>query len=87
MYVFALCSRCGFQWEIPGKRNNLKAKCDSCKAVRKEKIVYGDEVCLPWSGDFDPDNRPMMNGELYLPGLRLCKHRDCTNVNHIVPFY
>lgn len=86
MYVYALCVRCGYQWEIAAKRNNLNAKCDSCKATRKEKITYGDEVCFPWSGDFDQDDRPMLKGELYLPGYRLCKHRDCTNVNHIVPF-
>jgi hypothetical protein len=27
-----------------------------------------------------------MNGVLYLPGFRICQHRDCCNVNHIVPF-
>lgn len=86
MYVFAQCVRCGFRWEIFAKKNNLTAKCESCKANRKEKIVYNGDICFPWLGDFDREDRPMLNDELYLPGLRLCKHRDCINVNHIVPF-
>lgn len=83
VYVYAQCSRCGWQWEIDGKRNNLKAKCDSCKAKRQERITYGDDVCLPWGGDFDADDNPMEKGLPYLPGYRLCNHRDCVNVNHI----
>lgn len=84
-YVYAQCARCGYQWEIQGKRNNLKAKCDGCKARRVEKIVYDGETCLPWGGDFDVADNPVLDGEYYLPGSRICGHRDCVNVNHIVP--
>ena len=85
MYQFAQCVRCGFRWEITAKRNNLYAKCESCKTRKRERIEYDGESCLAWQGEFDRENNPMMDGVLYLPGARLCQHRDCCNVNHIVP--
>ena len=85
MYFFAQCYRCGFRWEIKAKRNNLRAKCDSCKTIRKERIDYDGEPCLAWQGEFDLEDNPMLDGELYMRGHRLCQHKDCCNVNHIVP--
>jgi hypothetical protein len=86
VYQFAQCVRCGYRWEITAKRNNLLAKCASCKTIKRERIEYDDETCLAWQGDFDREDNPIMNGVLYLPGFRICQHRDCCNVNHIVPF-
>jgi hypothetical protein len=86
VFNFAQCAVCGHRWEIPGKRPNFKVKCDSCKAVREERIQYGESYCLPWGGDFDQYNRPMIDGHLYLPGLRTCGHLDCVLVSHVVAF-
>jgi hypothetical protein len=38
---------------------------------------------VPWRGDFDLEDNPMVNGHLLLPGVRLCEHRDCVNPHHI----
>jgi hypothetical protein len=38
---------------------------------------------VPWRGDFDLEDNPMVNGGLLLPGVRLCGHRDCVNPHHI----
>jgi hypothetical protein len=54
--------------------------------VREERIQYGDGYCLPWGGDFDQYNRPMIDGHLYLPGLRTCGHLDCVLISHVVAF-
>lgn len=78
--------RCGLRWEIPGKKPNLKARCESCRAVRVEQIDYDGSICIPWGGDFDLDDKPMLHGDYYLPGYRTCNHRDCVNIEHIIAF-
>lgn len=78
--------QCGARWEIPGKKPNLKARCESCRAVRVETIEYESGICIPWGGDFDLNDHPMLNGEYYLPGYRICDHRDCVNIQHVIPF-
>ena len=83
MYVYAECPRCGFRWEIAGKRNK-QIRCDGCKATRTERIKYGSEECLAWGGDFNEKDYPVLDGELYLPGYRLCAHSDCVRIDHIV---
>lgn len=83
------CDRCGyrqtlylstFEKRVQRGRGN---KCDSCAARRSTMIRYGKEFCFPWGGEFDDNDNPMKNGELYKPGVRLCGHRDCTNLHHI----
>lgn len=86
MYNFAQCNQCGARWEIPGKHPNFKARCDSCKATRVEQIEYDGEICIPWGGEFDKDDNPMLDWDFYLPGYRICLHRDCVRVSHVVPF-
>ena len=83
MYNFAECPRCGNRWEIAGKRNK-QIRCESCKATRQERIKYGEEECLAWGGDFDRFDNPILDQHLYLPGYRLCGHRDCVRIDHIV---
>jgi hypothetical protein len=46
-------------------------------------IQYGASRCVPWRGDFDRDDNPIHHGILFLPGKRLCGHRDCVNANHV----
>lgn len=86
MYNFAQCVQCGARWEIPGKHPNFKARCESCRAVRVERIDYDGEECIPWGGDFDRNDNPMLDGEYYLRGYRTCFHRDCVRVSHIIAF-
>ena len=47
-------------------------------------MKYGAEECLAWGGDFDKKDNPVLDGVLYLPGVRLCSHTDCVRVDHIV---
>ena len=82
MYVYSECPRCGIRREIAGKRNKV-ARCADCKATRVEKIKYGQEECLPWGGDFDELDNPVLDGNLYLAGDRLCGHRDCVRADHV----
>jgi hypothetical protein len=86
VYNFAQCVQCGARWEIPGKHPNFKARCESCRAVRVERIDYDGEECIPWGGDFDRNDNPMLDGEYYLRGYRTCFHRDCVRVSHIIAF-
>lgn len=47
-------------------------------------VKYADgRVCEAWQGDFDEWDNPMKDGVLYLPGVRLCGHRDCVSVDHV----
>jgi hypothetical protein len=47
-------------------------------------IDYGhDDPCIPWRGDFDDYDNPIKAGKSYLPGNRLCGHRDCVQNSHI----
>jgi hypothetical protein len=40
--------------------------------------------CISHAGLYDDDDNPLTDsGELYLPGARLCGHRDCVNRSHI----
>lgn len=83
MFFYAECPRCGIRQEIAGKRNK-QIRCDSCKATRQERITYGSEECLAWGGEFDKNDNPILDQHLYLPGYRLCGHRDCVRIDHIV---
>lgn len=41
-------------------------------------------MCEAWQGDFDEWENPIKDGELFMPGLRTCNHRDCVSVDHVV---
>ena len=62
----------------------LEPLCRDC-CMRPAKTITGAfGKCLPWNLDFDADDNPMLNGELYLPGERICQNRDCTNKEHVI---
>ena len=67
------------------KRKRSDSLCADCRRKPAKSIGYGfGKSCLPWSGEFDPEDNPMLNGKLYLPGQRVCRHRDCCEPTHIV---
>jgi hypothetical protein len=59
--------------------------CRSCRATKQKIIDTGGLRCQPWQGDYSKEDlvSPMLNGNLYLPGHRVCGKRDCININHI----
>lgn len=58
--------------------------CESCRVQRRRFIKYDNGlVCEAWQGDFDEWDNPTDNGELFMPGVRTCGHRDCVNPDHI----
>lgn len=72
-------------WEVPlVKRRQQVVLCVSCRMRPALSIQYGASRCVPWRGDFDRDDNPIVHGELFLPGVRACGHRDCVNGLHIV---
>ena len=80
-----LCRRCGLSWEVPlVKRRQQVVLCVSCRMRPALSIQYGASRCVPWRGDFDRDDNPIVHGVLFLPGVRACGHRDCVNGLHIV---
>jgi hypothetical protein len=76
------CVRCGSRLESRRKKDEVL--CGSCRAKPAKTVKWGDDVCIPWRGDFDFDDNPLRFGVLYLPGMRVCNHRDCVNPTHIV---
>ena len=49
------------------------------------EIKYDGKVCRPWRGEVDEDFNPIdRNLKLYLPGIRVCGHKDCVNKDHII---
>jgi hypothetical protein len=48
-------------------------------------IQYGKLRCTPHQGQLDDDLNPIDDsGRLLHPGERVCGHKDCVNVLHIV---
>jgi hypothetical protein len=78
-----LCARCGVAWYNP-KRKRQDSLCADCRARPAKTIKYGDERCIPWQGDFTVEDQPLLHGQLFLPGERVCKHQDCCNPLHLV---
>ena len=80
------CCRCGFKWVVNAeKRGRRDLKCISCRVKPAVTIQYGKLRCAPHQGLLDNNLNPInSNGELVLPGFRLCEHKDCVNPAHIV---
>lgn len=70
--------------------------CKDCRDTRKsvslakryEKNWFhptlGRIYCYLWSDELDEDWQPIDDeGNLYLPGVRICGLKDCVNSNHI----
>lgn len=65
------------------KRKNKSGLCGSCLARPAKTISYGlAKSCKPWGGVFDRDDNPVLDGHLFMPGLRSCGHKDCVEVTH-----
>jgi hypothetical protein len=80
------CCRCGFKWVVNAeKRGRRDLKCISCRVKPALTIQYGKLRCTPHQGLLDNNLDPInSNGDLVLPGFRLCNHKDCVNPAHIV---
>jgi hypothetical protein len=80
------CRRCGFTEFVPAdKRKRKDSLCVDCRRRPAKTINYGlEKSCKPWGGLFDAEDNPVEWGHLVLPGVRVCGHRDCVEVDHIV---
>jgi hypothetical protein len=86
------CLRCGVMEPVRVGALDKRAErghngqCSSCNARPMQQIRRGSkgDFCRPWHGEFDDNDNPMKNGRYYLPGERVCGHRDCVNKKHIV---
>lgn len=81
-----LCYRCGFSWEVTKKRNKDRVLCQDCRSRKSITIRNGDSVCMPWHGRFAGDMVTPIdeNGEVMLPGTRICGNFDCIQPAHII---
>jgi hypothetical protein len=94
-YIF--CRQCGIiipydVWYKRKFRNNANwDHCRDCIATpRKTEISIhpslGRIECVPYDGEVNELWQPINAvGDLYLPGERICGHKDCVNKNHILP--
>jgi len=93
-YIF--CNQCGIiipylVWYKRKSRN--QASWDHCKdciaTPRKVEVSIhpslGRIECIPYVGEVNESWQPINAvGDLYLPGERICGHKDCVNRNHIL---
>lgn len=79
-----VCVRCGQVSFVPlDKRKRKDGLCSSCRMRPAKTISYGlPKPCKPWSGEFDLNDNPLLDGELVLPGGRVCGHKDCVEIDH-----
>jgi hypothetical protein len=78
------CRRCGMRWESSTQRKTDTPFCASCRAKRHKIVRYGERVCIPHHGEYDEEDNPMESGILVLPGIRICGHKDCVNIDHVI---
>ena len=88
---FFACSHCGsnsLSREAIQKRlsrGSTRRLCPDCSAAKKTTLAYGDLICKPWAGDFDLDTlAPIKDGFEFMPGERLCGHKDCVEPTHVI---
>jgi hypothetical protein len=81
-----VCKRCGFTEFVPAdKRKRKDELCVDCRRRPAKTINYGlDKSCKPHQGQFDMNDNPVEWGHLFLPGKRVCGHRDCVELSHII---
>lgn len=81
------CLRCGIELSelMIKKRKDKTPVCSDCLMKPTYAIKYNNEVCRPWRGEVDEDLNPLdEQGNLYVPGIRICGHKDCVNRSHII---
>jgi hypothetical protein len=88
------CSRCGIAIsekavEKRKMRGTFDGKCQDCRLNQLHEIKYDGSICRPWRGEVDEDLNPIDRKlRLYLPGVRVCGHKDCVNKEHVIaPLY
>lgn len=72
--------------------------CKDCRDVRKSAILserinkrtvhptLGLLWCVIWKAELNEDWHPIDDeGELFMPGQRICGYKDCVAVTHVVP--
>lgn len=81
-----VCKRCGFtEFVAADRRRHGSGLCVDCRVRPARRISYGlSEPCLPWFGEFDEFDNPLLFGVLVLPGVRVCGHRDCVEPLHVL---
>ena len=80
------CRKCGFKWAVNAeKRGRRDLLCVSCRVKPATTIQYGKLRCTPHVGAVDQNLNPIDDaGRPVFVGERVCGHRDCVNVAHIV---
>lgn len=80
-----VCARCGNKWSVNRpKMGRTDLLCRSCRAARQLVVESNGFRCQPWQGEFADDLvTPMLNGNVYMPGKRLCGNSDCVAPNHV----
>lgn len=64
--------------------------CADCRAKPKVRLIINHPIlgkieCIPYTGEVNELWQPINAvGDLYMPGERLCGHKDCVNRNHVV---
>ena len=93
-YIF--CKQCGIiiSYEVWYKRKVRNRDnwyhCRDCIATPKKTEVFihpslGRIACVPYVGEVNEQWQPINAvGDLYLPGERICGHKDCVNTKHIL---
>lgn len=91
-----LCDQCGqgiplTTTEKRKSRNDPNwGLCIDCTRGEVRQISYKHPVlglifCYPHKGDVDELWRPLdEEGNLFRPGERICGHKDCVNLNHVI---
>lgn len=94
---FIFCKQCGIiiTYEVWYKRKVRNRDnwdhCRDCNATPRKVEVsihpsLGRIACVPYVGEVNENWQPINAvGDLYLPGERICGHKDCVNSNHILP--
>lgn len=83
------CDRCGIGFVLSNaalakrtQRGNTDSLCPDCETIDKPIIGYYDN-CRAWQGECDEFDRPIRNGKLWKPGVRICGRADCVRIAHI----
>ena len=83
------CERCGIEVDPRVilkrvSRGNTNKNCGDCN-IGPTKYLK-DTACRPHQGLVDDDLNPIDDYlQPYRPGVRICGHKDCIALSHIIP--
>lgn len=83
------CMRCGIREDsirmTKRSERGTELLCRSCVARPAKTISGAFGKCIPWHGNFDAQDNPLNpDGTRFRPGKRICSHRDCVSLDHII---